>query len=78
VIILRGIRFSRFEDREMQARIMLDFFITIAGLYVGWSLVCLELNHRRASSMRIPLVRVPIDPLNLFFMILESHFFQAR
>jgi hypothetical protein len=56
---------------------MLEYFITIAGLYVGWSLVYLELNYKRAS-MRIPLVRVPIDPLNIFLNILEPHFFQAR
>ncbi|KAF2194758.1 cytochrome P450 [Zopfia rhizophila CBS 207.26] len=41
--------------------------------YLAWSLVCLELNYKRASSMGIPLVRLPIDPLNILFQVFESH-----
>ncbi|CAI6336590.1 unnamed protein product [Periconia digitata] len=36
-------------------------------------LVALEVNFRRAASIGIPLVRLPIDPLNLFFQVSESH-----
>ena len=46
----------------------------IAGLgafYLTWSLVTMEINYRRASSMGIPLVRLPIDPLNLVWLILD-------
>ncbi|KAH7408317.1 cytochrome P450 [Phaeosphaeria sp. MPI-PUGE-AT-0046c] len=42
-------------------------------LYITWSLVCLEINYQRAVSMGIPLVRLPIDPLNIFFQVFESH-----
>lgn len=31
----------------------------------------MEINHRRASSMRIPLVRLPVDPMNIFWLIVE-------
>jgi hypothetical protein len=35
--------------------------------YSTWSFVALEINHRRAASMKRPLVRLPIDPLNILF-----------
>lgn len=31
----------------------------------------MEINYRRASSMGIPLLRLPVDPLNLIWLILE-------
>ncbi|KAF2188427.1 cytochrome P450 monooxygenase [Zopfia rhizophila CBS 207.26] len=52
------------------------FLISIAAaslFYLAWSLIALEINYRRASSMGIPLVRLPIDPLNIFFQVFESH-----
>ncbi|KAF2470382.1 cytochrome P450 monooxygenase [Lindgomyces ingoldianus] len=52
---------------------MFEYLIALVGLYFGWSLVCLEINHRRASSMGIPLVRVPVDPLNILFQVFEPH-----
>jgi hypothetical protein len=55
---------------------MFEYLLAILFLYIGWCFICLELNHRDASSMRIPLVRIPIDPLNVFFMILEPHLFK--
>jgi hypothetical protein len=55
---------------------MFEYLIALVGLYIGWSLICLELNHKRASSMGIPLLRIPIDPLNVFFMVLEPHIFK--
>lgn len=39
--------------------------------YLLWSLAAMEINHRRASKMGIPLVRLPVDPLNLPWLILE-------
>jgi uncharacterized membrane protein len=41
--------------------------------YLAWSFVALEINYRRAASMKIPLVRLPIDPLNILFQVFESH-----
>lgn len=55
---------------------MLEYFVAVVGLYLGYSFVCLELNYRRASAMGIPLVRVPVDPLNIPFQVLEPHLFK--
>jgi hypothetical protein len=41
--------------------------------YTTWCFVALEINYRRAASMKIPLVRLPIDPLNILFQVFESH-----
>ncbi|KAB8229432.1 cytochrome P450 [Aspergillus alliaceus] len=41
--------------------------------YLAWSLVAMELNYRRASSMEIPLVRLCIDPQNLLWTVIEPH-----
>lgn len=46
---------------------MLQYVIAVVVVYMGYNLVCLEQNYRRASAMGIPLVRVPIDPLNILF-----------
>jgi hypothetical protein len=54
---------------------MLDYLIALVGLYLSYSFICLELNYRRASSMGVPLVRVPVDPLNIPFQVLEPHLF---
>ncbi|PYH29020.1 cytochrome P450 [Aspergillus neoniger CBS 115656] len=43
----------------------------LALAYLVWSLVTLEINYRRASSMGIPLVRLYIDPLNVLWMVFE-------
>ena len=39
--------------------------------YLLWSLVAMEINYRRASSMGIPLVRLPVDPMNIAWLVLE-------
>ena len=31
----------------------------------------MEITYRRASSMGIPLIRLPVDPLNILWIILE-------
>jgi hypothetical protein len=41
--------------------------------YLLWSLTALELNYRRARSMSIPLVRLPVDPMNIVWILIESH-----
>jgi predicted alpha/beta hydrolase len=56
---------------------MLVAVVAAAGLfclfYLVWSLVAMEINYRRAKTMGIPLVRLPIDPLNILFQVFESH-----
>jgi hypothetical protein len=39
--------------------------------YLIWSLIAMEINYWRASSMGIPLVRLPVDPMNIAWLILE-------
>ncbi|PLB54882.1 cytochrome P450 [Aspergillus steynii IBT 23096] len=51
---------------------ILEVLAALSLAYLGWSMVSMEINYRRASSMGIPLVRLPIDPNNLVWMVLES------
>jgi hypothetical protein len=44
--------------------------------YTVWSIVTLQINYRRASSMGVPLIRLPVDSLNIPFTILEPHLFR--
>ena len=48
--------------------------LTVA--YAAWSFVAMEINYRRAASMGIPLVRLPVDPLNNVWLILEPPFWR--
>ncbi|KAF7931659.1 uncharacterized protein EAE98_004395 [Botrytis deweyae] len=46
----------------------------VSGLALGyllWSMIAMEINHRRASKMGIPLIRLPVDPMNMIWLILE-------
>ncbi|TGO42526.1 hypothetical protein BHYA_0007g00250 [Botrytis hyacinthi] len=46
----------------------------VSGLALGyllWSIIAMEINHRRASKMGIPLIRLPVDPMNKIWLILE-------
>jgi hypothetical protein len=56
----------------MIAELLLGF----GGAYVLWSLVAMESNYRRASSMGIPLVRIAVDPLNVIWLVLEPLFWR--
>lgn len=51
--------------------------LAIAALcYLSWSFVTLTINYRRASTMGIPLIRLPVDPLNVLFQVFEPHMFR--
>jgi hypothetical protein len=52
---------------------ILEILGGLALAYLVWSLVAMEINYRRASSIEIPLVRLIIDPQNLIWLVLESH-----
>ena len=52
---------------------IIEALITFLLFYITWSLVALEVNYRRAATMGIPLVRLPMDPLNILFQVFESH-----
>jgi hypothetical protein len=52
----------------------------LAGLvvtYTLWSIICMERNHRRARPMGIPLIRVPVDPMNIVWLVLEPPLFRV-
>ncbi|KAF2712771.1 cytochrome P450 [Pleomassaria siparia CBS 279.74] len=55
---------------------MMEYLVAAVGLYLGFNFICLELNYRRALTMGIPLVRVPVDPLNIPFQVFEPHLFK--
>ena len=49
-------------------------FLAFLALYLGWSSWTLEANYRKARSMNIPLIRLPIDPTNVLWLIIQPHF----
>jgi hypothetical protein len=52
---------------------MIEYMLVVVAAHVGWSLVCLEINYRRALPIGIPLLRMPVDPLNIPFQVIEPH-----
>ncbi len=52
---------------------ILVLLISFVLLYAAWSAFTLEQNYRRALLMRIPLIRVPVDPLNIPFQVIGPH-----
>lgn len=52
---------------------ILQFLGLLALTYLIRSLVAVVLNSRRASSIGIPLVRLPIGPQNIVWMIIKPH-----
>ncbi|OJJ97552.1 hypothetical protein ASPACDRAFT_32477 [Aspergillus aculeatus ATCC 16872] len=50
---------------------ILEILGLLACLFLSWSVASMERNYRRASTMRIPLVRLYTDPLNPVWMVLE-------
>jgi hypothetical protein len=57
--------------------IMLQDLIAAAGLYMGWSFICLEINYKRASTMNVPLLCVPVDPMNILWQVFGTHLFKV-
>jgi hypothetical protein len=55
---------------------MLEYLTVLVALYVGWSLLCMEIVYRRHSAIGVPLLRLPIDPLNIPYQVFEPHFFR--
>lgn len=43
--------------------------VTLA--YLGWSLVCMEKNVRKARGMQVPVVRLPVDVTNVLWLTLQ-------
>lgn len=41
--------------------------------YTVWSFACLEAHVRKARGFNVPVVRLPIDSNNVFWIILQPH-----
>jgi hypothetical protein len=50
---------------------IVQLLVCLALAYLTWSLAAMEVNYQRASSMGIPLVRLPVDPINIPWILLE-------
>lgn len=51
-------------------------FLTLVFLTTGWalwSIIAMEFNMRRASTMNIPLIRLYIEPQNKLWVMIEPH-----
>lgn len=49
----------------------LQILLSLGVAYLTWSFIALEMNMRRASAMGIPLIRLPVDPKNVLWLVLE-------
>lgn len=52
---------------------ILSLLFGLALAYFGWSMFCLERNVSKARSMGVPVVRLPIDPVNFLWVFLQGH-----
>ncbi|KAK8129154.1 cytochrome P450 monooxygenase [Apiospora kogelbergensis] len=57
---------------------MIGYILLASGIaYVAWSLACLEINARKALALGIPIVRLPIDVNNIFWILLQPHIWKV-
>lgn len=56
---------------------MWQYLLAVFVGYAVWSCVTLQRNYKRASSMGVPLVRIPVDGLNVPWQILGALVFKA-
>ncbi|KAK8040140.1 cytochrome P450 monooxygenase [Apiospora rasikravindrae] len=50
---------------------------SVALAYIGWSFACLEANVRKARSLGVPVLRLPIDVNNVFWILLQPHIWKV-
>ena len=50
---------------------IVQILLSLCVAYLTWSIFTMEINYRRASSIGIPLVRLPVDPMNSIWLVLE-------
>src|SRR2546423_6329161 len=48
-----------------------EILLGLGMVYLAWSLIAMKINYRRALSIGILLVRLPVDPMNIAWLILE-------
>lgn len=51
---------------------MWQVVLAAAVVYAGWSFVALQVNYKRASAIGIPLVRIPVDGLNVPWQVMGA------
>jgi hypothetical protein len=77
ILCLTGTEITPFHILQLYVfTVMLVYILASFVGYVVWSPVCLELNYRRTLSMGVPLIRLPIDPMNIPFQVIEPHLFK--
>jgi hypothetical protein len=53
---------------------MLKFVLVgLASIYSIWNFVCLEANVRKARSLGLPIIRLPVDSNNVFWVLLQPY-----
>ncbi|KAK7978719.1 cytochrome P450 monooxygenase [Apiospora saccharicola] len=45
--------------------------------YIGWTLICLEANVRKARRLGVPVQRLPVDVHNLLWIIIQPHIWKV-
>ncbi|KAI0386948.1 putative cytochrome P450 [Hypomontagnella monticulosa] len=50
-----------------------EILLGCALAYTVWSIACLEANVRKARDLKVPIVRLPIDANNVFWILLQPH-----
>ncbi|RYO79854.1 hypothetical protein DL766_003109 [Monosporascus sp. MC13-8B] len=52
---------------------IVQLFLGSVLAYLLWSIICLEINARKARSLKVPFVRIPIDSNNVPWTIVQPH-----
>lgn len=52
---------------------IIQFLFGLVLAYFLWSLICLEINVRKARSLNVPYVRLPIDSNNIPWTIFQPY-----
>ncbi|KAK4167924.1 cytochrome P450 [Cladorrhinum sp. PSN259] len=55
---------------------IIELLVAPGLAYVVWTLVCLEINVRRARAMGVPVIRLPVDYNNLLWVALSPFLFK--
>lgn len=50
-----------------------QLFIALVLAHLAWSLVALEINVRKARALNVPVVRLPVDPVNFLWIFLQGY-----
>lgn len=50
-----------------------ELLLGCALAYILWTIACLEANVHKARDFKVPVVRLPIDANNIFWIILQPH-----